>query len=97
MTSIRSASKRWGIVVGVDEYANAGEYLHNLKGCVADARRMYDVMIDPDCCGFAEDHVTRLENPTYEEIEMAFEEVGGKMKKGDELWFYYAEIGRAHV
>ena len=93
MTKIRPAVKRWGIVVGVDEYVSAGEYLHNLKGCVADARRMYDVMVDKDCCGFLEDHVTKLENPTYEEIETAFEEVGGKMKKGDELWFYYAGHG----
>ena len=93
MTNIRPAGKRWGIVVGVDEYVSAGEYLHNLKGCVADARRMYDVMVDQNCCGFLEDHVTKLENPTYEEIETAFEEVGGKMKKGDELWFYYAGHG----
>ena len=48
MTKIRPAVKRWGIVVGVDEYVSAGEYLHNLKGCVADARRMYDVMVDKD-------------------------------------------------
>ena len=52
MTSIKPANKRWGIVVGVDEYENAGEHLHNLKGCVVDARRMYEVMIAPDCCGF---------------------------------------------
>ena len=93
MTSIKPATKRWGIVVGVDEYENAGEPLHNLKGCVVDARRMYEVMIAPDCCGFLEEHVTKLENPTYEEIETAFEEVGEKMKKGDELWFYYAGHG----
>ena len=93
MIKIRPSSKRWGIVVGVDEYANAGEHLRNLKGCVADARRMFSTMTDKDCCGFEADHVRLLENPTYADIESAFEDLGGKMSKGDELWFYYAGHG----
>ena len=94
MTKLRPASKRWGIVVGVDEYVNAGEHLHNLKGCVADAREMFRVMTDKNVCGFLEDHVKLLiENPTYRAIESAFEEIGDKMARGDELWFYYAGHG----
>ena len=93
MTKIKDASKRWGIVVGVDNYVHAGEYLHNLKGCVADAHTMFRTMTDKECCGFDADHVKLLENPTYAEIESAFEDLGSKMARGDELWFYYAGHG----
>ena len=93
MTQIRPASKRWGIVVGVDEYINACQYLRNLQGCVTDANRMYQTMVDKDCCGFDESHVRLLENPTYSQIENAFKDLGGRMKKGDELWFYFAGHG----
>ena len=91
--SLKQPSKRWGIVVGVDEYANAGGYLRNLKGCVADANTMFRTMTDKECCGFDADHVKLLENPTYAEIESAFEDLGSKMARGDELWFYYAGHG----
>lgn len=90
---MKPSQKRWGIVIGVDEYENAGEYLRNLKGCVADAHRMFRTMTDKDCCGFEADHVRLLENPTYAEIESAFEDLGSRMAKGDELWFYYAGHG----
>ena len=93
MTKLKDASKRWGIVIGVDTYANFGEHLSNLRGCVADARKMFETMTDKECCGFAEDHVVKLEDPTYVKIESAFAQVGEKMKRGDELWFYYAGHG----
>lgn len=93
MTGIKEVSKRWGIVIGVDTYANAGEHLRNLQGCVADANRMFQTMTDKNCCGFAEDNVVMLANPTYADIESAFEKVGAKMKRGDEFWFYYAGHG----
>lgn len=93
MTKIRQSSKRWGIVVGVDEYINECQHLRNLQGCVADANKMYRTMIDKDYCGFDEDHVRLLENPTYSQIEYAFKDLGSRMKKGDELWFYFAGHG----
>ena len=93
MIKIRPSSKRWGIVIGVDEYKNAGKHLCNLKGCVVDARKMFSVMTDKECCGFEEGHVYLLENPTYADIESAFVELGDKMARGDELWFYYAGHG----
>jgi hypothetical protein len=91
---IKSPQNRWGIVVGVDEYANANDFLHNLQGCVVDARRMYSVMTDPECCRFLEDHVRLLDdNPTFGDVEEAFAEIGEKMTRGDELWFYFAGHG----
>ena len=90
---MRAPGRRWGIVVGVDNYENAGTYLHDLKGCVADAHKMYNVMTDRNCCGFLEDNVRLLDNPTYGEIESAFVEIGEKMRRGDELWFYFAGHG----
>ena len=93
MSRIKSPSKRWGIVVGVDEYENANEYLHNLQGCVVDANKMYDTMMNKDCCGFLEDHVQLLRNPCFGELEEAFADIGDRISAGDELWFYFAGHG----
>lgn len=93
MNRIKPSSKRWGIVAGVDKYENANEYLRNLKGCVIDAHKMYDTMMNQDCCGFLENHVRLLENPRLDDLEEAFADVGTRMCVGDELWFYFAGHG----
>lgn len=93
MNRIKPSSKRWGIVVGVDKYANANEFLCNLQGCVIDAHKMCDTMTNADCCGFLQDHVRLLENPCFDELEEAFADIGTQMSAGDELWFYFAGHG----
>ena len=93
MDKLKSPSKRWGIVVGVDKYVNANEFLHNLQGCVVDAHKIYDTMMNKDCCGFLEDHARLLENPCLDDLEVAFADVGSRMCAGDELWFYFAGHG----
>ena len=90
---MKAPQKRWGIVVGVDKYDNANEFLHNLQGCVVDAHEMYETMMNVDCCRFVKEHVKLLENPTYGDLEEAFVEVGASMGPGDELWFYFAGHG----
>ena len=93
MNRIKAPNKRWGIVAGVDKYENANEFLHDLQGCVIDAHRMYDTMTNKECCGFLEDHVQLLENPSFNELEEAFANIGARMASGDELWFYFAGHG----
>lgn len=93
MRELKSPSKRWGIVVGVDKYEYANDYLHDLHGCVIDANKMYDTMMDEECCGFLKDHVQLLVNPCFDELEEAFASVGEKIRAGDELWFYFAGHG----
>ena len=90
---MKPAQKRWGIVVGIDKYKHANEFLHDLQGCVIDAHKMYDTMTNKDCCGFIEDHVRLLENPDFDELEEAFAQIGARMRDGDELWFYFAGHG----
>lgn len=90
-TELKPSAKRWGIVIGVDTYHS--EKIHNLHGCVNDAKAMAELMLDADCGNFSDDHLAILENPGFDLIEDAFSQICGRIQDGDELWVYFAGHG----
>ncbi len=83
--------RRFGIVIGIDAYQD--ESIPNLTGCCNDVASMYKLMTDPNCGVFDPNNITRMENPTRNEIHRAFRAIKKKMTENDEFWFYYAGHG----
>ncbi len=87
---------KWAIIVGVNAYDD--EAIRDLTCSVADARAMYDVLVDPDCGGFSPDSVLLLTDgdvspPTFSNIHRALGMVGQMAGPEDVVLFYFSGHG----
>ncbi len=83
-------SQRFGLVIGIDVYRD--ERL-NLRCAAADARSIYDLMIDPACGLFPKENVHLLlnEQATTAQIWGALADLRKKaIREADIVWIFYA-------
>ena len=80
---------RHGLVVGIEQYRD--DRL-NLSCAAADAKAIFDLMIDPDCGMFPRDNVRLLlnEEATREGIWRALSSLRRSAGENDTVWIYYA-------
>lgn len=85
-------ASRYGVVIGIDEYLHD---LLKLRCAVADARAMFEVMVDEVCGCFSRDNVTLLLNAdaTTRNIGLALSSLVKKAGPKDTVWIYYAGHG----
>jgi hypothetical protein len=80
---------RHGLVIGIEQYRD--ERL-NLRCATADAKVIFDLMIDPDCGMFPKDNVRLLlnEEATREGVWRALSSLRRSAGENDTVWVYYA-------
>ena len=80
---------RHGVVVGVERYADKRL---NLRCAAADARAVYDLMVDPDCGCFPRGNVRLLldDEATHDSVWRALARLRRNAAPGDVVWIYFA-------
>jgi len=86
---VPEGTTRHGLIVGIDHYADPRL---NLRFAVADARILYDLMVDPECGCFPPDNVQLLLNheATTEGLFRALARLRKQAGENDVVWIYYA-------
>lgn len=87
----KDKSSRYGLVIGIDRVKRHPQL--NLRYAAADAKAIYDVMVDPDCGQFLEGNVKLLLNDeaTTSEIWGALSDLRKKaVNEENQVWIYYA-------
>lgn len=82
-------SSRYGLVIGIEKYSDSRL---NLRCANADAKAIYDLMIDQDCGMFSNKNVELLldTDATKENIWRALANLRRKAGENDTVWVYYA-------
>jgi TPR repeat protein len=80
---------RYGLVVGVEAYADARL---NLRCARADARVIYELMVDPDCGFFPPENVQLLldQDATTNNVWAALASLRRRVGPADTVWVYFA-------
>lgn len=86
---IPRGGNRYGLVIGIEEYKDSRL---NLRCAAADAKAIFDLMIDSDCGMFPKDNVRLLLNEyaTRESIWRALSALRRDAGENDTVWIYYA-------
>src|SRR5262245_40483220 len=86
---VPKGTTRHGLVIGIDKYA--AERLI-LRYAVADARALYDLMVDAECGRFPRENVQLLldEDATTRAVRRALSHLSRQAGDGDMVWIYYA-------
>jgi uncharacterized caspase-like protein len=89
---ILRGGSRYGLVIGIDKYKESGL---NLRYAAADARAMYDLMVDETCGCFPRENVTLLlnEEATAHDVGKALSGLTRKIGLNDTVWIYFAGHG----
>ncbi|RME93654.1 MAG: hypothetical protein D6766_07770 [Verrucomicrobia bacterium] len=85
-------SQRHGLVIGIERYRDRRL---NLRCARADARRVYELMIDPECGLFPKENVELLldEQATRQAIWKALARLRRQAGPEDTVWIFYAGHG----
>jgi len=83
---------RHGLVIGIDKHQERGL---DLRYATADARALYDLMVDETCGCFPRENVTLLlnEQATMREVGKALSSLTKKVAPNDTVWIYFAGHG----
>jgi Caspase domain len=92
-----SKSKRYAVVVGVNDYTEAG--IGSLSFCVADAEAFYDALLtyceyDPDCVIlFSDGSHQKAQKPLRSDILAAISDMATRATDEDSILFFFAGHG----
>jgi len=86
---IPHGTTRHGVVIGIDEYADARL---NLRYAVTDAKALFNLMVDDDCGCFARENVRLVPDAeaTTEGVFRALANLRRQVGEDDMVWIYYA-------
>ncbi len=90
-------SKRYAVVVGINDYTEAG--IGNLSFCVADAEAFYDALIiyseyDPDCVTlFSDGSHEKARKPNRSNILAAISDIATQATEKDSVLLFFAGHG----
>jgi hypothetical protein len=87
--SDRAGHRNYALLIGVNDYQDAD--VEPLSQPIKDAKLLRDVLTKKYT--FEEEDITLLENPTFETLHVAFEELFSKVTKEDMLLIFYAGHG----
>jgi len=84
-------SERYGLVIGIENYKDNWLAQSNAS---ADAQKIYNLMIKPDCGFFPEKNASLLvnENATQRNIKRDFSRLKREITENDTLWIYYSGL-----
>ncbi|MEX0981774.1 MAG: caspase family protein [Bacteroidales bacterium] len=86
---IETESNYYGLIIGIDNYLDPA--INNLDNPVRDAQSIRDVLVNNYT--FKEENITFLQDATYEQIVISFDELSKKVKPTDNLLVFYAGHG----
>jgi len=86
---VPNGTTRYGLVIGIDKY---DDVQLNLRCAVADARVLYELMIDTECGCFPRENVQILldSEATTDGIFRALARLRRQVAENDAVWVYYA-------
>jgi len=86
---IATTHRYYGLLIAVEEYADPG--IISLSEPLKDANKLRDVLKNKYT--FDDQDITILKNPTFEELNVEFEELSRKIEPTDFLLIFYAGHG----
>ena len=90
---------RWALLIGINDYED--EEIRDLKYAVNDARKLHELLIDPECGGFDKENVVLLVSdaddkgyhPTKVNIMLTLDALARKAKQEDTVVILYSGHG----
>ncbi|MEX2427242.1 MAG: caspase family protein, partial [Bacteroidales bacterium] len=86
---IEKESNYYGLIIGIDNYLDPA--INDLDNPISDAKSIRDVLLNNYT--FKEENITFLQDATYEQIVVSFDELSKKVKPTDNLLVFYAGHG----
>lgn len=86
---IEKESNYYGLIIGIDNYHDPT--INDLDNPIKDARSILDVLVNNYT--FKKENITFLQDATYEQITVSFDDLAKKIKPTDNLLIFYAGHG----